>query len=178
METDNLSLPNFDDIQIQLTDGDAAVLKKYISEIQPPNCYLEIGTAYGGSALWANMSNPNIDIYSVDPNSILDAFGNRENIGNIHFIKKASLVAARDFNKPIGVLFIDGCHDQAQQDFGAWEKYVAPGGYILFHDYAEHSPKVKQDCLYGIGQMCENYNVLYTPDMESPTSILQARKIK
>jgi hypothetical protein len=37
----------------------------------------------------------------------------------------------------IGLLFIDGGHDRAslQRDMDCWLPQVAPGGYVLFHDY-------------------------------------------
>jgi len=176
MPTEDLSLPKLSDIPIEQTDHDLEALKKYIPQIKRPNCYVEIGTKHGGSALWANINNKDIDIYAIDPLAILEYYNEREDVGNIHFIKKTSLIAARDWDKPIGVLFIDGNHNQAQQDFGAWEKYVVPGGYILFHDYAPHSPKVKEDCDFTFPYM-NNYKILYIPSEDAGSGIYQVQKL-
>jgi predicted O-methyltransferase YrrM len=37
---------------------------------------------------------------------------------------------------PVAMLFIDGGHseEQAQADYGAWARHVAPGGLLLIHD--------------------------------------------
>ena len=49
------------------------------------------------------------------------------------------------WNEPISMLFIDGLHDYANvaRDFLHFERHVAPGGYIAFHDYADYYPGVK-----------------------------------
>jgi Methyltransferase domain/Glycosyl transferase family 2 len=49
------------------------------------------------------------------------------------------------WNRPIGVLLIDGLHDYANvsRDFWHFEKHVVAGGYVAFHDYADYYPGVK-----------------------------------
>ncbi len=44
--------------------------------------------------------------------------------------------AAKSWNKPVAVLFIDGIHDytHAREDFESWIPYVADNGVIAFHD--------------------------------------------
>lgn len=44
--------------------------------------------------------------------------------------------AAKSWNKPIRLLFIDGSHNykDVKRDFENWEPKVAPGGIIVFHD--------------------------------------------
>lgn len=177
MKTENL-LPDIDDISIELSVNDMFTLRDYLRKLESPNCYVEIGTRFGGSALWASKQvATGVEIYSIDHTADLSAFNNQENIANIHFIREPSLVAARSWDKPIGVLFIDADHNQSQQDFGAWEKYVVSGGYILFHDYTAHSPKVITDCETGIVKMEHHFKVLFRPDQESLTSIFQAQKL-
>jgi glycosyltransferase involved in cell wall biosynthesis/predicted O-methyltransferase YrrM len=46
---------------------------------------------------------------------------------------------------PIGLLFIDGLHDYANvaRDFFHFEPWVATGGYVAFHDYADYYPGVR-----------------------------------
>jgi len=45
--------------------------------------------------------------------------------------------AAKHFNNPISVLFIDGDHSYkaCKHDIAAWYDMVEEGGFILFHDY-------------------------------------------
>jgi predicted O-methyltransferase YrrM len=47
-------------------------------------------------------------------------------------------MADRHCGRPIRFLFIDADHsyDGVKADFEAWSPYVAPGGFIVFHDYA------------------------------------------
>jgi len=49
------------------------------------------------------------------------------------------------WDRPIGLLFIDGLHDYANvaRDFYHFELQLAPGGYVAFHDYADYYPGVK-----------------------------------
>jgi predicted O-methyltransferase YrrM len=44
--------------------------------------------------------------------------------------------AAKSWDKPIRLLFIDGSHnyEDVKRDFENWEPKVAPGGIIVFHD--------------------------------------------
>ncbi len=49
-----------------------------------------------------------------------------------------------EWNAPIAMLFIDALHDYAnvRRDFSHFERYVMPGGYVAFHDYADYYPGV------------------------------------
>jgi predicted O-methyltransferase YrrM len=48
----------------------------------------------------------------------------------------ASVDAARDWQQPIRLLFIDGGHsyESSRCDFELWSRFVIPGGIICFHD--------------------------------------------
>ena len=161
-------------LQIQLNHEDVGVIRKYVKEIKEPNCYLEIGTHNGGSALIARTATDqpiytidNIDICQI-PLKELD----------INFINNNSEDSAKDWGIPIEVLFIDGDHTRAYQDFLDWEKYVIKGGYILFHDYIDESGfiTVKKDCEPIIKD--ERYEKLFVPDFcGSGTRILQVKKL-
>jgi hypothetical protein len=50
-----------------------------------------------------------------------------------------------EWREPISYLFIDGLHDYANvaRDFYHFEKWLAPGAYVAFHDYADYWPGVK-----------------------------------
>lgn len=58
-----------------------------------------------------------------------------------------SLHVARTWNKPIGLLFIDGSHDygDVKADFEAWSPSVVPGSVVAFDDYdTPKNPGVKR----------------------------------
>lgn len=164
-------------IDIQLTEEDIAIIKDCVKDIQPPNCYLEVGVYQGGSAsVTLESAQPNIELYGVD---IMDNFKLKDT--RFNFINKASLDVAKYWNKSIGVLFIDGNHDCAGEDFLAWEKFVVKGGYILFHDFALHSPLVIKQC-DELVRSNKNYKVLFTPKLiknhgDSNTSIFKVIKL-
>lgn len=158
----------------QLSFGDKETLNRYISKIKFPNCYLEIGTFHGHSAWIASESNPNIEIYTID---ILDQFKLKDN-KQIHFINKSSVEASMEWDgKPIGVLFIDGDHTKALEDFISWEKYVVKNGIILFHDYSPCASSVQDDCIKIITKYPYR-QIMSFRDMEVlGTSIFQIKKL-
>lgn len=49
------------------------------------------------------------------------------------------------WNRPIGFLLIDGLHDypSVARDFHHFESWIVPGGYAVFHDYADYFPGVR-----------------------------------
>lgn len=55
----------------------------------------------------------------------------------ITVIKGHSLDVAKTWDRPIGLLFIDGNHqyESVKADFEVWHKFIVPGGYVAFHDY-------------------------------------------
>lgn len=50
------------------------------------------------------------------------------------------------FGGGISLLFIDGLHDyeNVSKDFEHFYKWMVPGGYVCFHDYADSDPDVKR----------------------------------
>lgn len=50
------------------------------------------------------------------------------------------------WDQPIGLLFVDGLHDydSVSADFGHFERWIRPGGFVAFHDYSHHWPGVVQ----------------------------------
>jgi predicted O-methyltransferase YrrM len=61
-------------------------------------------------------------------------------------ITSSSQDAARDWRKPIGLLFIDAEHsyEACLADIDAWSQHIVPGGWIALHDYSSHFPGVKR----------------------------------
>jgi predicted O-methyltransferase YrrM len=165
--------PKYPGIDIQLSDGDIEVLRYYVKEIKPPNCYLEIGSAEGGSAWIAYDYAPKeIEVHAVDDQQrwIFKAPKDK-----IHFHRNTSREAQATWNQPIGVLFIDADHDSAGADFMYWNRFVAKGGVILFHDYVHTSPKVIEDCDFLFKDNPKFEILHYIP--EKKTSIFQVKKL-
>ena len=169
------------DIQVELTEGDIEIIKRYVNKIQFPDVYVELGTAQGGSALVAReATNKDVEIYSID---ILDRLHSKaRNRTDIKFIVSPSVEVAKiwDGFKKIKVLFIDANHDKAKEDFLVWEKHLTKDAIVIFHDYAVHSPQVVMDCdeLFNNNP---NYEILFVPDSSinrtGITSIYQVQKL-
>ena len=47
-----------------------------------------------------------------------------------------SELAARTWNTPLGLVFIDGGHSYqaVKTDYDVWHKHILPGGYLMIHD--------------------------------------------
>jgi hypothetical protein len=77
----------------------------------------------------------------------LDAFRRNISENGLNAVVRAvpSLSTEVTWDKSIGFLLIDGHHDYASvaRDFHHFSKWVAPGGCIAFHDYADYFPGVK-----------------------------------
>ena len=181
-------------IDIQLKIDDIKVIRKYVNSISDDNCYVEIGTKYSGSALLAKTAiKQGVEIFTIDPVDERYHFTDKSRADKldkelgIHFINKTSLDAVKKWDKPIGVLFIDGDHTKAGEDFLAWEKFVVPGGIILFHDYINDPAEkcsVIDDCK-SLVLTNKNYEIIHVPNLHKDkrlrglsedTSILQLRK--
>ncbi|AMX04108.1 class I SAM-dependent methyltransferase [Microbulbifer thermotolerans] len=74
---------------------------------------------------------------------LMDSFRTfRENIRAAHLenwvvpIVAPSAVAARCWNTPLGLVFIDGGHslEAAMTDYRSWSRHIVPGGYLAIHD--------------------------------------------
>jgi predicted O-methyltransferase YrrM len=164
--------------QFQLSDVDASLISRYAAEVKTPNCYVEVGTFHGGSALVARDSaSPDVKVYTID---ITDNYKLKHR-NDIEFINMSSLKAAAIWDKPIETLFIDAHHDMAGIDFGAWERHLVKGGHILFHDCGSllrtSSPLVYRDCQIIANTMSDIYQVVYAPKIEDPTSICVIKKL-
>lgn len=89
-------------------------------------------------------------VYSIDPQEnieIRQVFMNNIRQADIddHVVTsfKRSQDIAVDFNSPVRLLFIDGCHEyeSVKQDILLWKDYLIDGGIIAMHDYLpDNSP--------------------------------------
>jgi len=171
--TQRLGMPETGIIKSELEMLDIQYLQKLVFEVKPPNCYLEIGTREGGSALFARLANKDIEIHAIDPKPILDGWQFHPREFGINIIVGTSLSEAKKWNKPIGVLLIDGNHvrahgDMAKEDFYAWEKFIVKGGYVLIHDYSPGDlwKDVVKDCDEIIKE--SNYKLIFKPNLKEP----------
>lgn len=166
-------------VQVELTTGDIEILKSYVKNIKSPDVYVEIGTKYGGSALVAREAvDKDVEVYTFD---VSDDYYMLKDRKDIKFILRDSVSGADKWNKKnISVLFIDAHHNEAKNDFLAWEKHLTKDAIVLFHDYAVHSPQVVLDC-DELFKDNKGYKVLFIPDSSLKrtgiTSIYQVKKL-
>ena len=109
---------------------------------------VEIGSYLGKSTLYLGRSADHIT--AIDPHEGNFSGGtssptykgfikNIERAGVEHIVSPlvtTSKTAARNWKKPISLLFIDGLHDEAhaKEDFLLWSPFVVRGGIIAMHD--------------------------------------------
>ncbi|WP_226702646.1 class I SAM-dependent methyltransferase [Microbulbifer elongatus] len=78
-----------------------------------------------------------------DRSQLMDSFHNfRSNMRaagleqNVVPVVAPSAVAARHWNTPLGLVFIDGGHslEAALTDYRSWSRHIVPGGFLAIHD--------------------------------------------
>ena len=135
---------------------------------------VEIGSWKGLSTIWlakGSQAGHKAKVYAIDPHigaeehkqkgkvwtyDIFLANIKKAEIEDIAIpIVKTSEEANKKWNKPIGLLFIDGAHDYelVKLDFELWYPHLIKGGIIAFHDSAPWSGwegpiKVVQEKIY------------------------------
>jgi predicted O-methyltransferase YrrM len=162
-------------IQGVFGQSDMAILKEHIEQLHENQVYLEIGVDEGRStAVASHYADPDIyvvgiDINDVPPHELSDGraqFAMKEGIIGIG--KKGFFVHgdADEFSKlwlyPIDLMFIDGHHDyeSVKNNTLIWEKKMAPGGTILFHDYDHPETKEWLDEHYGDNKELLNNKII------------------
>lgn len=138
-----------------LFDGEARLLFELARTADPSGVIVEIGSWKGKSTIClakGSEAGPRLKVYAIDPHIGSEehhATGQiwtfeefQKNIRNAGVqdtvvpLVKMSTEAARDFNLPVSVVFIDGAHDydSVKADFEAWFPKVIEGGVVAFHD--------------------------------------------
>lgn len=137
-----------------LSFREGALLYNLAKRCLKNNSIVEIGSWEGKSTVYisnGSKAGNNAHIFAVDPHTgpeqsirnevwTYDVF--MKNIAGggagelVTPIVKFSKDAARDFNKPVGLIFIDGGHtyEAVKIDFDSWCPKVVEGGVIAFHD--------------------------------------------
>jgi predicted O-methyltransferase YrrM len=154
-----------------LADAEASLLITAVAQavkaLPEIRAMVEIGSYCGkstvviGSVLSEARTN-GIKLFAIDPHEgVVGAIDNglyqtpqtlekfRHNISHfglshlVEIVRKLSFEV--DWNQPISFLFIDGLHDyeNVARDFNHFKSWLAPGGFVAFHDYADHFPGVK-----------------------------------
>jgi MMP 1-O-methyltransferase len=138
---------------------------------------VEIGSFKGKSTCWMGkalqLAGSNEKIIAIDPHinthddrvpahkeeSSFDAFKNNvKNCGVAQYaepVKKTSEDAAKGWNQPVKLLFVDGSHiyEDVMLDLKLWEPYLNVGGILVMHDTKPMGPKV------GVRQAVNDYIV-------------------
>jgi hypothetical protein len=130
----------------QHTLQEHAALEKYAGE---RSTIVEIGVAEGVSAIALRQGMAvSGNLYLIDPfhfsRNPMFNFTRRtarrlvmnSDRGNVTWIERFSFDAVQKWSLPIDLLFIDGDHTEegVRRDWNEWNRFVAPGGIVIFHD--------------------------------------------
>lgn len=144
--------------------------------LSAPHNIVEIGSYHGKSTvLFGSVVKqlfPQAKIYAIDTHDgKLGAEGPglqtfppsyemfKKNIENAGIADIVECIKSRSYEvewqRSVSLLFVDGLHDylNVAKDFWHFSKWIVPGGYVAFHDYAHYFPGVQAfvDELLGTG---------------------------
>jgi predicted O-methyltransferase YrrM len=125
------------------------ILASLAAQAPAGGCILEIGAWKGRSTAWlvegAQRQQPPLNVVSVDPHlrGTWEAFNRTirqmklEERG-LSVLREFSQDVGRTWNRPISLLWIDGCHDfdAVQSDIRYFVPHIVSGGWIIFDDAA------------------------------------------
>ena len=157
-----------------LVENEGVILFELAKKCKGNGAIVEIGSWKGKSTIWIAQGSKEgcgQKIYAIDhfvgssenqeENKSIWTFEEfKKNIKIAHVddfvipIVKTSENAAKDFDKPIEFIFIDGAHEYeaVKLDFDIWFPKVINGGIIALHDsvadYAPGPKKVAEDMIY------------------------------
>jgi predicted O-methyltransferase YrrM len=144
-------------IQGMISEAEVGALMRLASEVSPDACILEVGSYRGRSTSALALGANGAPVYAIEPHEAFEGiyggqFGPQdrraffENLLHVGVVEKVRLVnlssevVCKGWNRPIGLLWIDGDHtlEGVRRDFEAWEPFLRPGGVVAFHD--AHDP--------------------------------------
>lgn len=144
-----------------LSDKEGVVLYELAKNCTGKGVIVEIGSWKGKSTIWlgkGSITSNRVKIYSIDPHTgssehnlwygkvwTFEEF--KKNIKSAAIedlvipIVKTSEDAAKNFNEPVELIFIDAAHEYefVKLDFELWFPKVIDGGIMAFHDIIEGS---------------------------------------
>ena len=137
--------PLIADIPGWLTDEEGEALYELARSCQGKGVIVEIGSWKGKSTVCLGLGSragKSVPVYAIDPHADYrfgDFKTNVERAGItelVHPIASLSQAAAKGFDEPIELLFVDGSHeyDLVLEDFEQWVPKVVDGGWVAFHD--------------------------------------------
>jgi predicted O-methyltransferase YrrM len=143
-------------------EGSAALLYQ-IMRADPPQTVVEIGSYLGRSTVFFGLTlrevNPDGVVVAIDPHTgdrqqleglstdrlaTYDLFCQHCRAAGVEAFVEAhlaeSLEVARDWARPVDLLYVDGWHSYAAviADGEAWLPHLTPGGVVVFDDYVAY----------------------------------------
>lgn len=145
-----------DSIDGWLTNEEGEQLWKLAKNCKGSGVIVEIGSWKGKSTVLlgnGSKAGNKVKVYAIDPFTgssehqkdnkkvwTFNEFKKSIKIGKVNDIiiplVKTSEAAVKDFDKPVGFIFIDGAHEYelVKMDFNLWFQKVVNGGVMAFHD--------------------------------------------
>jgi predicted O-methyltransferase YrrM len=155
---ESVNTQSFARFEGMISEEEAQLLHRLAARTRT-GCIVEIGSWRGKSAIALATGAKTLPpaarpmVYSIDPHAEFvgifgGKFGPRDRVAyfkalldadcaeNVALVNLGSIDAAKAWQKPIGLLFIDGDHTEAavQADVDAWTPFVAEGGIVVFDD--------------------------------------------
>lgn len=142
------------------------VLAELAAEVPAAQAIVEIGSYKGKSTAYLATGSRGAMVYAIDR---WDLAGNADGrfgfnqpetfqafkaqlaragvTDGVIVIRDASVHAAREWKRNIGLLYVDGSHTEVdvEADWRAWSPHLAPGAVVVFDDYdTKPNPGVKR----------------------------------
>ncbi len=139
-----------------LTRAELAALKGVCRRLPPDPLVVNIGAGAGTATLAVLEERPDALIFSIDPVCGEDPVNTSEHLrleeagladtGAIIRIWGRSQIVGKRWRWPADLVIVDGDHsaEGIQGDIDTWLPQVKPGGYIVFHDYGDVWPAVRE----------------------------------
>ena len=142
-------LPKLDDIMATMPVEEKKLLYDEASKIPNGGIIVDIGTCDGASAFIMALANPEVKVWTIDPQVGPHFLEKRKELGledRVFLLEDTSNNAVLDWNKDIDLLFIDGLHSQLgiTDDINNWGKFVKNKRVVLLHDYIWYGDTVKK----------------------------------
>jgi hypothetical protein len=138
-----------------LSLDEAQLMSELASQVSE-GCIVEVGSYRGRSTValaLGSQHGSNIPVYAIEPHEQFEgvlggSFGPRDRVEfffnmlrtdcaeTVRVIGVSSEVVTKGWDKPIGLLWIDGDHryEAVKRDFTCWEPFILKQGLVAFHD--------------------------------------------